>query len=56
LEIHPFEAELALGGRFQKELLVQKQVRSALEKIRRNQQWLGEEQVELWVLKLSNKK
>lgn len=54
-EVHPIEAELNEGGRFQKELLVRKKVRSASGKTKRNQQWRGDEQVELWVLKLLEK-
>lgn len=49
---HPIEEEVAKGGRFQKELLLQKQVRSASKKTQRDQNWRASEQVELWVLKL----
>lgn len=50
-EIHPIEEELANGGRFQKELFLQKKVASASNKTRRNQSWRDAEKVELWVLK-----
>ncbi len=47
---HPIEEELAKGGRFKKELLVKKSVKSASKKTKRNQNWRSSEQVELWVL------
>ncbi len=47
---HPIEEELAKGGRFKKELLVKKSVKSASKKTKRNQNWRLSEQVELWVL------
>ena len=50
-EDHPIRAELAEGGRFQKELFVQKKVRPASKNTRRNQNWRISEMVELWVLK-----
>ncbi|MEA3446179.1 MAG: methyltransferase [Bacteroidota bacterium] len=50
-EHHPIEAELSDGGRFQKELFIQKQVRPASKNTRRNQNWRTSEMVELWVLK-----
>lgn len=49
---HPIEKELAEGGRFEKELLLHKKVRSASKNTKRNQNWRHEEMVELWVLKL----
>ena len=49
--IHPIEAELLEGGRFQKELFIQKSVRPASKNTRRNQNWRSSEKVELWVLK-----
>jgi SAM-dependent methyltransferase len=52
---HPIEEELKLGGRFEKELFLQKKVGRASEKTRRNQHWREEERVELWVLKKSAK-
>lgn len=55
-EIHPIESELINGGRFQKELMIQKKVRLASKKTQRNQNWRGEERVELWVLKSVDKK
>jgi hypothetical protein len=49
---NPIETELADGGRFEKELFLQKKVRSASKKTQRNQSWRSLEMVELWVLKL----
>ncbi len=49
---HPIEKELVEGGRFEKELLLHKKVRSASKNSKRNQNWRHEEMVELWVLKL----
>ncbi len=51
---HPIETELAQGGRFEKDILIQKEVQAASNKTRRNQNWRTNEMVELWVLK--NKK
>ncbi|MDQ1770157.1 methyltransferase [Labilibaculum sp. A4] len=51
-ESHPIEKELAEGGRFEKELLLHKKVRSASKNTKRNQNWRHEEMIELWVLKL----
>ena len=48
---HPIKEELDRGGRFEKELFLQKKVRSASKKTKRNQTWRAEEKVELWVLK-----
>ena len=53
---HPIEKELEKGNRFEKELFIQKQVRSASKKTNRDQSWRSEEKVELWVLKLKTKK
>jgi len=53
---HPIENELANGGRFEKELFLQKKVRLASKKTKRNQTWRAEEKVELWVLKLKSDK
>lgn len=53
---HPIEKELENGGRFEKELFIQKKVRSASKKTKRNQTWRAKEKVELWVLKLNAKK
>lgn len=53
---HPIKKELEEGNRFEKELFIQKQVRSASKKTNRNQNWRSEERVELWVLKLKTKK
>lgn len=50
-EIHPIEEELVKGGRFQKELFLQKEVGLASQKTKRNQDWRTSEMVELWVLK-----
>lgn len=52
---HPIEKELAEGGRFEKELFLQKKVRLASKNTRRNQIWRSMEMVELWVLKLQRK-
>ncbi|MHC1774248.1 MAG: methyltransferase [Lentimicrobium sp.] len=49
---HPVKTELANGGRFIKEQYVEKQVRPASKKTKRNQEWRSAEKVELWVLKL----
>lgn len=49
---HPIEHELLKGGRFVKELFLQKKVRLASKKTQRNQTWRSMEMVELWVLKL----
>jgi len=51
-DCHPIEAELSGGGRFQKELFIQKKVRPASKNTRRNQNWRTSEMVELWVLKM----
>lgn len=53
-ESHPIEAELSGGGRFQKELFIQKKVRQASKNTRRNQNWRTSEMVELWVLKVTD--
>lgn len=50
-EHHPIEIELTEGGRFQKELFLQKDVGAASKNTRRNQNWRTSEKVELWVLK-----
>ena len=55
-EGHPIEEELSGGGRFQKELFIQKKVRPASKNTRRNQNWRTSEMVELWVLKICNNK
>lgn len=49
---HPIEKELAEGERFEKELFLQKKVRSASKKTQRDQTWRSLEMVELWVLKV----
>ena len=49
---HPIEKELAEGGRFEKELFLQKEVKAASKKTKRNQHWRTNEKVELWVLKM----
>ncbi|NTW24854.1 MAG: methyltransferase [Lentimicrobium sp.] len=51
---HPVKSELANGGRFTKEQFVEKQVRPASKKTKRNQEKRSDEKVELWVLKLIN--
>jgi len=53
-EIHPIEEELSGGGRFEKELFIQKKVNLASKKTKRNQTWRTYEMVELWVLKTCN--
>lgn len=53
---HPIEKELLEGGRFEKELFLQKKVRSASKNTQRNQTWRSLEMVELWVLKLQSDK
>ena len=50
-DIHPIKTELSYGGRFQKELFIQKKVRIASKKTRRNPNQRSSEMVELWVLK-----
>lgn len=50
-ENHPIEEELAKGGRFQKELFIQKKVAMASKNTKRDQNWRSSEMVELWVLK-----
>jgi len=50
-ELHPIKIELLNGGRFQKELFIEKNVKLASTKTKRNQNWRIEEKVELWVLK-----
>ena len=55
-KFHPIEAELSDGGRFQKELFVQKKVSQASKNTRRDQNWRTSEMVELWVLKMRNAK
>lgn len=47
---HPIKNELSEGGRFKKELFIQKNVAKASEKTKRNQNWREAEMVELWVL------
>lgn len=48
---HPIEDELANGNRFEKELLLQKEVQQASHKTKRNHPWRAMEKVELWILK-----
>jgi SAM-dependent methyltransferase len=48
---NPIEDEIKNGGRFYKDMFVKSKVRSASNKTRRNQNWRGDELVELWVLK-----
>jgi len=49
-EKHPIKTELSEGGRFKKELFIQKNVGKASKKTKRNQNWRKPEMVELWVL------
>jgi len=53
---HPIETELEKNDEFVKELLLQKKVRAASKKTRRDQNWRSEEMVELWVIKLRRDK
>ncbi len=53
---HPIEKELAESERFEKELFLQKKVRSASKKTQRDQTWRSLEMVELWVLKVKSEK
>jgi len=46
--LHPIELELEQGGRFHKELFLQKKVKLASDKTKRDQHWRKEEKVELW--------
>ena len=47
---HPIEKELAEGGRFQLEQCLNRKVKTASEKTKRDQHWRTLEEVELWVL------
>lgn len=47
---HPVEHEIANGGRFKLEKHLQKKVKAASEKTKRDQHWRSDEEVELWVL------
>lgn len=49
-KFNPIEQEVDRGGRFKKELLVKKKVKSASSKTKRSQNWRPSESVELWVL------
>lgn len=49
---HPIKSELQNGGKFTKEQFVEKQVRPASKKTKRNQGRRSDEKVELWVLRL----
>jgi len=48
---HPIELELEKGGRYQLDFRLNKKVKAASDKTKRNQHWRAEEEVELWVLK-----
>ncbi len=48
---HPIEKEIAQGGRFQLERCFKKRVKGASELTKRDQNWRGDEEVELWVLR-----
>ena len=48
---HPVEDELAHGGRFMKEIFIQKKADASSKKTRRDSNWRKTEMVELWVLK-----
>ena len=47
---HPIEKELSEGGRFQLERCFKKRVKEASTRTKRDQNWRGSEEVELWVL------
>lgn len=47
----PISYELEHGGRFELEAKLERPVKQASEKTKRNQHWRAEEKVELWVLK-----
>jgi len=49
---HPIKKELQIGGRFQKELFVEKKADPASKKTKRDQKWRDSEMVELWILKM----
>lgn len=51
---HPIEKELSIGGKFKKEVFIQKKVHQASKNTKRNQNWRASEMVELWVLKKAN--
>ena len=48
---NPITIELEKGGRFELEAMLQRPVKQASEKTKRNQTWRAEEEVELWILK-----
>ncbi|GGG07368.1 hypothetical protein GCM10011344_04880 [Dokdonia pacifica] len=48
--IHPIEKELSEGGRFQLKRCFKKRVKEASSLTKRDQNWRGSEEVELWVL------
>ncbi len=50
-EEHPIRNELAEGGRFQLVSCLNRKVKEASSKTKRDQPWKGEEEVELWILK-----
>jgi hypothetical protein len=47
----PITKELEHGGRFELDAMLQRPVKQASEKTKRNQSWRAEEEVELWILK-----
>lgn len=47
---HPIKKELAEGGRFQLEKCLEKTVKAASKKTKRDQHWRASEKVELWIL------
>ncbi|WP_055443815.1 methyltransferase [Lacinutrix himadriensis] len=49
-ETHPIEKELAEGGRFKLVNCLKRKVKGASDKTKRDQNWRGEEMVELWEL------
>lgn len=51
---NPIEQEILEGDRFEKDVLIETSVKAASNHTRRNQDWRGEEKVQLWVLRLKS--
>jgi hypothetical protein len=49
-KVHPIKKELEKGGRFKLEICLNRGVKAASEKTKRDQHWRDTEEVELWVL------
>jgi len=47
---HPIAKEISKGGRFKLEKCFKKSVKAGSENTKRDQNWRGSEEVELWVL------